>query len=61
MSGSPDPAALTAADLAPLHAAGLSDLAILDLTHVIGMFNWANQLYLALGEIDHTEPIAAQL
>lgn len=54
-----DPAALTADDLAPLRAAGLSDLAILDLIHVIGMFNWANQLYLTMGEIDHTEPIAA--
>lgn len=47
-----DPASLTAADLAPLRQAGLSDLAILDLTHVIGMFNWANQLYLSLGEVE---------
>lgn len=52
-----DPAALTAADLIPLRDAGLSDLAILDLTHVIGMFNWANQLFLSLGE---NEPVAQE-
>nr|AIA14155.1 peroxidase-related enzyme [uncultured bacterium] len=47
-----DPAGMTAADLQPLRQAGFSDLAILDLTHVIGMFNWANELYLPLGEIE---------
>ena len=51
-----DPAAVTAQDLIPLRQVGLSDLAILDLTHVIGMFNWANQLFLTLGEV---EPAAA--
>ena len=51
-----DPASVTAQDLIPLRAVGLSDLAILDLTHVIGMFNWANQLFLTLGEV---EPAAA--
>lgn len=59
MKLSRDPSAVTAADLAPLRAVGLSDLAILDLTHVIGMFNWANQLFLALGEIESVEPIGA--
>lgn len=51
-----DPAGMTAADLVPLRQAGFSDIAILDLTHVIGMFNWANELYLPLGEIESTEP-----
>jgi len=51
-----DPAGVTAQDLAPLRQVGLSDLAILDVTHVIGMFNWANQLFLTLGEV---EPEAA--
>lgn len=51
-----DPASITVADLKPLRDAGYSDLAILDLTHVIGMFNWANELYLPLGEIEGTEP-----
>jgi uncharacterized peroxidase-related enzyme len=53
-----NPSALSAADLLPLRQAGLTDLAILDLTHVIGMFNWANQLFLSLGEVD-PEEIAA--
>ncbi|MBX3001962.1 MAG: peroxidase-related enzyme [Caldilineaceae bacterium] len=47
-----DPAGTTAQDLAPLRQAGFSDLAILDLTHVIGMFTWANQLFLTLGEVE---------
>ncbi len=46
------PASVTPQDLAPLRQVGLSDLAILDLTHVIGMFNWANQLFLTLGEVE---------
>lgn len=46
------PAGATADDLKPLRQVGLSDLAILDLTHVIGMFNWANQLFLTLGEVE---------
>lgn len=50
-----DPAGITAADLAPLRQAGFSDVAILDLTHVIGMFNWANQLFLSLGENEPPE------
>ena len=51
------PASVTAQDLAPLRQVGLSDLAILDLTHVIGMFNWANQLFLTLGEVE-AEPVS---
>lgn len=46
------PDSVTTQDLAPLRQVGLSDLAILDLTHVIGMFNWANQLFLTLGEVE---------
>jgi uncharacterized peroxidase-related enzyme len=48
------PEQTTAADLAPLRAAGLSDLEILDLTHVIAMFAWANRLLETLGEVVHT-------
>ena len=51
------PASVTPQDLAPLRQVGLSDLAILDLTHVIGMFNWANHLFLTLGEVE-PEPVA---
>jgi uncharacterized peroxidase-related enzyme len=54
-----DPAGTTAADLSALRAAGFSDLAILDLTHVIGMFNWANQLFLTLGENEPPETTEA--
>jgi uncharacterized peroxidase-related enzyme len=53
-----NPSALSAADLLPLRQAGLTDQAILDLTHVIGMFNWANQLFLSLGEVDPEEAAA---
>ncbi len=53
-----DPASVTAQDLIPLRQVGLTDLAILDLTHVIGMFNWANQLFLTLGEVE-PEPVTA--
>jgi uncharacterized peroxidase-related enzyme len=45
-----DPAALTAADAAPLRAQGLSDMEILDLTHAVAMFAWANRLMQTLGE-----------
>jgi alkylhydroperoxidase family enzyme len=57
---SQEPAALTATDLAPLRAAGLSALAILDLSYVVGMFTWANQLFLSLGAVERTEPIAQE-
>jgi uncharacterized peroxidase-related enzyme len=40
----------TADDLTPLRNAGLSELEILDLTHVIAMFAWANRLLQTLGE-----------
>ena len=45
-----DPAAIGAADLAPLRAQGLSDLEVLDLTHAVAMFAWANRLMQSLGE-----------
>ncbi len=45
-----DPAAITPADVAPLRAHGLGDLEILDLTHAVAMFAWANRLMQALGE-----------
>jgi uncharacterized peroxidase-related enzyme len=45
-----DPAAIAAADAAPLRAQGLSDLEILDLTHAVAMFAWANRLMQTLGE-----------
>ena len=45
-----DPAGVGPADLAPLRAQGLSDLEILDLTHSVAMFAWANRLMQTLGE-----------
>lgn len=45
------PDQISAADLAPLRAAGLSDQEILDLTHVVAMFAWANRLLETLGEV----------
>jgi uncharacterized peroxidase-related enzyme len=45
-----DPAAITPADAAPLRAQGLSDLDIVDLTHAVAMFAWANRLMQTLGE-----------
>ena len=45
-----DPAAITPDDAAPLRAQGLSDLEILDLTHAVAMFAWANRLMQTLGE-----------
>jgi uncharacterized peroxidase-related enzyme len=51
-----DPAAIGGADLAPLRAQGLSDLEILDLTHAVAMFAWANRLMQSLGEPTAPEP-----
>ena len=45
-----DPAGFGAAQLAPLRAAGLSSLEILDLLHAIAIFAWANRLMQNLGE-----------
>jgi len=45
-----DPAGITPADAASLRAQGLSDLDILDLTHAVAMFAWANRLMQTLGE-----------
>jgi uncharacterized peroxidase-related enzyme len=45
-----DPSGMTAADLAPLRAAGFSDAEILDVAHAAAVFAWANRLMLTLGE-----------
>ena len=45
-----DPAAIGTEDAAPLRAQGLGDLEILDLTHAVAMFAWANRLMQSLGE-----------
>jgi uncharacterized peroxidase-related enzyme len=45
-----DPAALTPAHLAPLRAAGLDELEVLDLIHSVAMFANANRLMLSLGD-----------
>jgi len=45
-----DPSAITPADAAPLRSQGLGDLEILDLTHAVAMFAWANRLMQTLGE-----------
>lgn len=44
------PTALTSADLKPLRELGLNTQEILDLTHAIAMFAWANRLMQTLGE-----------
>ena len=44
------PTKMSAADLEPLRQAGFSDLEILDATHAIAMFAWANRLMQTLGE-----------
>jgi len=44
------PDSLDAEDLAALREAGLSDLEILDLTHAVAIFGWANRLMHTLGE-----------
>lgn len=44
------PTHLTPTDLEPLREVGLSDLEILDLTHAVAMFAWANRLMQTLGE-----------
>jgi uncharacterized peroxidase-related enzyme len=44
------PQSLGPADLAPLRQVGLTDGEILDLTHVVAMFAWANRLLQTLGE-----------
>ncbi|MGF6653805.1 putative peroxidase-related enzyme [Paraburkholderia youngii] len=44
------PQALTPESLDALHRAGLDDAQILDLSHAIAIFAWANRLMLTLGE-----------
>ncbi|ALM86704.1 alkylhydroperoxidase [Bordetella sp. N] len=46
------PADVGAADIQGLRAAGFDDLGILDLSHVIAVFAWANRLMLNLGAPD---------
>ncbi|HMO57406.1 MAG TPA: peroxidase-related enzyme [Roseiflexaceae bacterium] len=46
-----DPEGATTADLVPLRQIGLSDQEILDLTHAVAMFAWANRLLQTLGEV----------
>jgi uncharacterized peroxidase-related enzyme len=46
------PGAVSAADLAPLRAAGMDDLDLLDLIHAVAMFANANRLMQSLGESD---------
>ncbi len=45
-----DPQTFRTADLAPARAAGLSELAILDIGYAAAMFAWANRLMLSLGD-----------
>ena len=52
------PQALTANDILPLRALGLSAEQILDLLHACAIFGWANRLMHNLGEPE-TEPTAA--
>jgi uncharacterized peroxidase-related enzyme len=44
------PEDVSATDLAPVRQVGLSELEILDLTHAVAMFAWANRLMQTLGE-----------
>ena len=48
-----EPDGVTAADLTPLRALGLSDGEILDIAHATAMFAWANRLMQTLGEPEH--------
>lgn len=49
------PAEMTAEDLAPLRAVGLSDEQILEAVQVIGMFNMTNRVSSALGFVPNVE------
>ena len=44
------PEQLGPADMAPLHALGMSDEDIIDLLHAVAIFGWANRLMHNLGE-----------
>ena len=44
------PPAATAADIAALHAAGMTDAEIFDLILSVAVFGWANRLMHTLGE-----------
>ncbi|HQY30498.1 MAG TPA: peroxidase-related enzyme [Thermomicrobiales bacterium] len=45
-----DATGITAADLAPMRAAGMNDLEIYDVAQAAAMFAWANRLMQTLGE-----------
>ena len=45
-----DAAGISAADLEPMRAAGMSDLEIYDVAQAAAMFAWANRLMQTLGE-----------
>lgn len=45
-----EPSSIDAEDLAALREAGLTDLEILDLSHSVAIFGWANRLMHSLGE-----------
>ncbi|MBS0505870.1 MAG: peroxidase-related enzyme [Proteobacteria bacterium] len=47
------PGAFGPQQLAPLRAAGMGDLELLDLVHAVALFAWANRLMLNLGEAVH--------
>ena len=44
-----EPWAMTAADLEPLRTAGLDDLGIVHVAHVVGFFSYANRIADGLG------------
>lgn len=44
------PSSIDAEDLAALREVGLTDIEILDLTHAVAIFGWANRLMHTLGE-----------
>ncbi|MCQ4159079.1 peroxidase-related enzyme [Roseomonas sp. GC11] len=54
-----DPAALEEADLAPLRAAGLRDIDILDAAAIAAYFNFSNRINSALGVVPNREAHAA--
>lgn len=54
-----DPGALEESDLAPLRAAGLRDIDILDAAAVAAYFNFSNRINSALGVVPNREAYAA--
>jgi uncharacterized peroxidase-related enzyme len=52
------PPTADAAHISALRSAGLTDLEILDLVHVVAMFAWATRVLLTLGSSFVTKPFA---